>query len=125
MKVVANVYNPGDYLVTFDLKSGYHHISIAEAYWKYLGFSWVGKNGDPKWYVFCVLPFGLSTAPYIFTKVTRVLLRHWRRDGIRCQLHMDDVSTLEGARVVAERLKTDLLKAGFIPNEKKCHWELW
>ena len=127
MKVVANVYSRGDYLVTFDLKSGYHHIEIAKAYWKYLGFSWVGKGGDRRWFVFRVLPFGLSTAPYIFTKVTRVLLRHWRRDGIRCQLYMDDGSgghsTVEGAQAVAKRLKSDLVQAGFVPNENKCHWE--
>ena len=121
MRTVAVVYEQGDYLVTFDLKSGYHHISISESYWKYLGFQWVGKSGKPSWYVFCVLPFGLSTAPYVFTKVTRVLLRHWHSDGIWCQLYMGSGghSALEGAKEVAKRLQTDLLKAWFVPNEKK------
>ena len=122
LKVVASVYKQGDYLVTFDLKSGYHHIAIAEGCWKYLGFSWEGR-----FFVFCVLPFGLSSAPYIFTKISRVLLRFWRKDGIRCQLYMDDGSggheTMEGAKAVADRMRADLLKAGFVPNEKKCQWE--
>ena len=77
--------------------------------------------------MFCVLPFGLSTAPYIFTKVTRVLVRHWRAAGIRCQMYMDDGSgghcTKDGAKQVAEQMRNDLICAGFVPNESKCQWE--
>ena len=65
---------------------------MADQYWKYLGFQWRNEEGLEEWFVFCVLPFGLSTAPYVFTKVTCVLVRHWRSDGIRCQLYMDDGS---------------------------------
>ena len=39
------------------------HIDIAEEHRKYLGFSW-----QKRYYVFTVLPFGLSTACYIFYK---------------------------------------------------------
>ena len=28
----------GDYMFSFDLKSGYHHVDIAKEHWKYLGF---------------------------------------------------------------------------------------
>ena len=126
LRVVASVYEKGDYMITFDLKSGYHHVAIADSYRRYLGFSWPDGSGRVRWYVFCVLPFGLSTAPYIFTKITRVLLRYWRKDGIRCQLYMDDGSgghsTYEGAQSIAARMKQDLLKAGFLPNEKKSKW---
>ena len=60
--------------------------------------------------------------PYIFTKVARVLLKHRRNDGIQYQLYIDDGSgghsTWKGDRIEAERLKTDLLKAVFIPIKK-------
>ena len=92
LKTVARVYEKGDYVITFDLKSGYHHIEIAQEHQNYLGFKWFNAEGTITTYVFCVLPFGLSTAPYVFTKVTRVLLRRWRELGIRCQLYMDDGS---------------------------------
>ena len=36
LKTVARVYEKGDSFVTFDLKSGYHHIAIAAEYHKYL-----------------------------------------------------------------------------------------
>ena len=47
----------GDYMFTFDLKSGYHHVDIHQQHWKYLGFSW-GAGTTQHYYVFCVLPFG-------------------------------------------------------------------
>ena len=32
----------GDFMFSFDLKSGYHHVDIAELHQKYLGFEWDG-----------------------------------------------------------------------------------
>ena len=111
--------------VTFDLKSGYHHITIAENHRKYLGFS-CAIGGKIKKFEFCVLLFGLSTAPYIFTKVTKPILSLWRRQGIRCQLYTDDSSgghaSYEGAAAIAKVMKSDLLGAGFVPHSEKCCW---
>jgi hypothetical protein len=59
------------------LISGYHHIDIFPEHQTYLGFSWV-FNGIKKYFCFSVLPFGLSTAPYVFTKVLRPLVKFWR-----------------------------------------------
>jgi hypothetical protein len=64
LRVAMSLSEKGYYLFSFDLKSGYHHIDIAEQHCKYLGFAW-----QQSFYVFTVLPFGLSTACYIFTKV--------------------------------------------------------
>ena len=58
------------------LKSGYHHIDILEAHQKYLGFSWE-FDGKIPYFVFTVLVFGLATAPFVFTKVLCVLIKHW------------------------------------------------
>ena len=57
--------------------SGYHHIEIYLSHQKFLGFSRV-FNGVRKYFKFVVLPFGLSTGQYIFTKVMRPLVKHWR-----------------------------------------------
>ena len=62
------------YLFKFDLKNGYYHIDIFEPHQKFLGFSWVFKD-NIKYFVFTVLPFGLTRAPFIFTKVVRPLVR--------------------------------------------------
>ena len=54
LRTVLSMFNLGDYVITFDLKSGYHHVDINEEHWRYLGFYW-----KKQFYVFKVLPFGL------------------------------------------------------------------
>ena len=59
---------------SFDVKSGYHHVEIYPSHQRFLGFSCV-FNGVRKYFKFVVLLFGLSTGPYIFTKVMRPLVK--------------------------------------------------
>ena len=59
------------YASEFDLKSGYHHVDVFEEHQTYLGFSWK-INNILKFFVSAVLPFGLSTAPFVFTKVVSI-----------------------------------------------------
>lgn len=61
---------PQQWLFSFDIKSGYHHIDIFSDNQQFLGFSW-NFEGITKYFQFTVLPFGLATGPYIFTKVMR------------------------------------------------------
>ena len=57
------LFEKGDYLFTFDLKLGYHHVDVCLAEYKYLGFSY-DRNGVEHYYIFTVLPFGLATGCY-------------------------------------------------------------
>ena len=41
--------------------------------------------------VFTVLVFGLTTAPFIFTQVVKVLIKHWRSMAIRAVAFVDDI----------------------------------
>ena len=51
------------YVFSFDLKSGYHHIEIAQDHRTFLGFFWRSTDSDNEvFHVFTVLPFGLATA---------------------------------------------------------------
>ena len=59
---------PQHFLFSFDIKSGYHHIDIFPDGQQFLGFSWL-RQGVVQYFKFTVLPFGLATGPYIFTKV--------------------------------------------------------
>ena len=79
-------------MFTFDLKSGYHHVDIHEDFQTYLGFSW-GEGASRRFYVFRVLPFGLASACYVFTKLLRPLVKRWRGWGCvaLCTLMMASV----------------------------------
>ena len=113
------------FMFSFDLKSGYHHIEIFEEHTQYLGFSWTEK-GITRFYVFLVLPFGLTSAGYIFTKVVRVPVRYWRSFGIKIVVYLDDgIGAVEGrdrCAEVAQFVKSSLEKFGFICNVKKSIW---
>ena len=111
------------YMLSFDLKSGYHHIDIAvEVNHKYLGFAW--RQG---YYVFAVLPFELCTTCYLFTKVVRPLVRYWRAQGLRVVLQLDDglgvASGMEAACAGSELVHSTLDSAGFVAHLSKLVWK--
>ena len=47
-------------------------------------------SGVEIFYAFTVLPFGLSTAPYVFAKLLKPLEKHWRLQGICIAIFLDD-----------------------------------
>jgi hypothetical protein len=61
-----------NYIVTYDIKSCYHQIDVNEKFHTYLGFQWK-INGKMSYFVFLVVPFGLSSAPRICKKLFREL----------------------------------------------------
>ena len=125
LKVALLMFARDDFLFKFDLKSGYHHLDIFEPHQKYLGFAWE-SDGQQHFYVFTVLPFGLSTACYAFTKLMRPLIRYWRGRGLRVVLYLDDgivaVKGKEKAIQESERVQSELLEAGLIVNNTKSQW---
>ena len=64
IKNVKEVRKPFDYMFTFDLKSGYHHVDIHEDYQKYLGFSW--KFGGCEVFCFYCSSFWFVLCPVYF-----------------------------------------------------------
>ena len=89
-KVAMPYFDIGSFMFKFDLKSGYHHIEIFNKHQTYLGFaSTYCSSKETKFYKFTVLPFGLSKAPHIFTKVLKPLENHWRRQNICIAISLD------------------------------------
>ena len=68
---LEDVLKPGDWLFTLDDVAGYHHWGIREEFRGFFGFEWRGR-----FYEWCALPFGVSIAPWVFTKGKRVLVRY-------------------------------------------------
>ena len=121
LRVAMMLFRSGELMFAFDLKSGYHHVEIARHHQKFLGFEWKGQN-----YVFVVLPFGLSAAPYLFTKLMRPLVRFWRARGLKAIMYLDDgICSVEGkkeADLASQFVQDTLNKAGLVVNDKKSSW---
>ena len=118
---------PGaDHLYGFDLKAGYHHIDIHPEQHQLLGFSYPDHWDKDRFFVFRVLPFGLSSAGFIFTKMLRVLIKYWRGQSIKILAFFDDglgtASSYQEGVVHSIRVKQDLLAAGYVPNKVKSVW---
>ena len=114
-------------MFSFDLKSGYYHVEIFEGHQTYLGFSWKHSNSSQmEFYVFTVLPFGLSSAPHVFTNILKPPEKHWRHRGICVAVSLDDGWGIEMdsqvCSIVADAVRTDFSKGRFVTNEDKSVW---
>ena len=117
-------FEKGCYFTKFDVKSDYHHLDIFHEHQPYLGFSWAMPDGDTKFFMFTVLPFGLSSAPYISRKLFRPLVKHWRSRGIHSVVYRDDGLDVEPNEALSSTnsniIKSNLASAGFLVNMDKC-----
>ena len=124
LRTVIQLLKKGDYVFPFDIKSGYYHIDIFEEHRKYLSFCWQFEDGTIRYFHFNVLPFGLSPAPYVFTKAKLCANSQSTGDkkGIRIVLYIDDglggAGTFNRALAVSQQVKSDLISCGFTPNQK-------
>ena len=120
IRTIRDLFQKGDYFFKLDIKSGYHHINILEADHKYLAFSWE-IDGVTRYFAFTVLAFGLASAPFIFTKVVKVLIKHWRSKGILIFGFVDDIfggsHSYRDTKRVSDIVKEDLFKSDFVVNE--------
>ena len=114
---------PGDYQATFDLKSAFHHVLIHPDFRKYLGFCISDENGVDRFYVFRVLPFGLSTAVQLLARMTKPICVFLAGEGIRLSIYIDDGWILALLReLAAQHLRRTfevLAQAGFIVSSSK------
>ena len=126
LRTFAQMSDEGDCFCTFDLRNGYHHIDIHPLHRKYLGFEWLFSDGTLRYFCFKVLPFGLNSASYLFTKVLRPFIKKWRGLGIKAILYLDDGIIGKGrpnsGSATASAIKivvADLIAAGFMINYEK------
>ena len=121
LRVAMALFEHGEWMFSFYLKSGYHHIDVAPHHRKYLGFAWEGK-----FFTFVVLPFGLSSAPYVFTKMMQPLVRLWRSQGLKSVVYLDDGICAAPSETEALGascwVRETLAKAGWVCNEAKSVW---
>ena len=108
----------GDFMTNIDLKDSYLSVPIHQSSQKFLRFIWEGTC-----YQFKALPFGLCSAPRIFTKLMKPVAAFLRRKSIRILIYLDDFLLLAATKEEAVRnthlLVTLLQSLGFVVNFKK------
>ena len=97
------------------LNPGYHHVEIFPEHRQYLSFSWIFSSGVTRHFQFSVLPFGLSSAPYLFTRLLKPLVKKWRTEGKSIVVFLDDglgaAADYAKARISSLSVHADLLKS--------------
>ena len=74
-----------------------------------------------KFYQFKTLPFGLTSAPYVFTKLLRPIASLLRQQGLRIVIYLDDMLLMASSERRDEpHNHTPWLLLGFVLNHKKC-----
>ena len=81
LHTIKNIISRECFVFSFDFKSGYHHVGIFPDHREYSTFSWDFGDGHRRYFQFTVVPFGLSSAPFIFTKLLKPLETHCSADG--------------------------------------------
>ena len=84
--MLKDLLRAGDWMAKIDLKDAYFMIPIAQEDRYFLKFQWKDKT-----YQFNCLPFGLSSAPWVFTKTIRPVVATLREVGLRMIIYIDDI----------------------------------
>ncbi|KOB76319.1 reverse transcriptase, partial [Operophtera brumata] len=85
LRKVSQTIQKGDYMVKIDISNAYYHVPVWDSHRRYLSFAF-GKNI----YNMNCLPFGLSSAPSVFSKISNWVASLLREKGIRTIVYLDD-----------------------------------
>ena len=85
LAVATTIIQQNDWFTKLDLKDAYFAVSVHPSHRKYLRFVW-----DKEVYQFVSLPFGLASAPRVFTKLLKPVVSLLRRLRMRLVQYLDD-----------------------------------
>ncbi|XP_033222544.1 uncharacterized protein LOC117176414 [Belonocnema kinseyi] len=74
-----------DFLAKIDISQAYLHVHIKESHRRYLAMYYRKKI-----YCWTALPFGLSSAPLAFSRISNWLAGQLRKRGVRVMVYLDD-----------------------------------
>jgi hypothetical protein len=120
LAVVPQVVSRGDWLFSTDLEDAYFHIPMHASSRPYLCFRWRGKT-----YTMNVLPFGLSLAPFVFTKLLRQVINFCRAHNVSVVAYLDDFLWADKEPNILKLVvfaRTVLTALGFAVSDKKSEW---
>lgn len=119
-RTVLKLLDRDYYMASLDLKDAYFLISVDKESRKKLRFQWRNIL-----YEFNVLPFGLCTAPFVFTKLLKPILQYLRSSGFLSVAYLDDIlcigKSYEECISNINTTKNLLQSLGFVINTTKSN----
>ena len=118
LEVALDLLDEDMFMTSIDLKDAYYSIPIWQNHRKFVTFQW-----EQEFFMFNVLPFGLCSAPRVFTKVLKPIFASLREQGF-CVLGYIDDSLILGRSFdecveATTRLSNMFTSLGFTLNLKK------
>lgn len=89
IRIAGELVSKGSFMAVIDCQDAYHSISIEKSFQKYLKFRWRGTL-----YKYTVVPFGLSVAPRLYTKLNKPIVAYLRSNGVLVVSYLDDMLVL-------------------------------
>jgi len=115
---VRDLLKKDDYMVKLDLKDAYFTVPVWINHQKYLRFLWK----DTMWEFAC-LPFGLASAPRVFTEIMKPVVGMLHKMGVRLIVYLDDILIMAESKQLANRhaqlVFSTLENLGFVVNYEK------
>ena len=84
--MLRDLLQASDWMCSIDLKDAYLSVSISQEHRRYLRFTWMETM-----YEFTCLPFGLCSAPRVFTKLMKPIMTFLQGQGQRTIIYLDDL----------------------------------
>lgn len=120
IRTACKLISKNCFMSSIDLKEAYFSVPIADKYKKYLRFTFDGHLFE-----FNALPYGLCTAPFVFTKLLKPVCTYLRINNIIMTCYLNDsIYFHKSKRQCEENVKfaTTLLQdLGFVINLEKSH----
>jgi len=119
---LQSIIRPDDWMISMDLEQGYYHVGIHAQHQRF-----ITTEIDGQVVSFTALPFGLSTAPRVFTKFMRPFVKFVRQQGVRMLQYLDDslfmAETREELLRTRDIVQSLLQELGLQRKPSKGHWE--
>lgn len=119
-RTASRLMSPNCYMLNLDLKEAYFLVPIHDDHKKYLRFKFKDNLFE-----FTALPFGLCTAPYLFTKLLKPVAALLRSQGLLSAIYLDDFLCLAGSykNCLQNAMQTIslLCRLGFLINYEKSN----
>ena len=120
-RVASKLITPSCFMAKLDLKNAYYLLAVHPLHRRFLRFYF-----NDKLFEFTCLPFGLASAPFVFTKIMRPVISLLRSKGFKSVNYLDDFLLLgPSERACVRNVMATcavLFSLGFLFSAQKCRF---